>query len=206
MTTRPPTPIDDDTLQRFYDGDLSPLEEHGVQARIEADPAAQQRLAELGRLTELIREGAEQLGESVHSNALFAAIEAKLAEPDKVGFGARLRVMSGEWLEHRRASLIPLVAATAVAAVTLMVVIKPNPALPESTHSTPSTLAHAPAEDPHAAPGPQAAPAAATQVAEVHGSSVENVDFGSSTGTVFEIDNEGVAVAVVWITDDEETP
>jgi len=194
MTTRPPTPIDDDTLQRFYDGDLSPLEEHGVQARIEADPAAQQRLAELGRLTELIREGAEELGESVRSSTLFAAIEARLAEPDQVGFGARLRVIGGEWLEHRRASLLPLLAATAVAAVTLMVVIKPSSELPELGGT--------------AAPSPQeAAQGAPIQVAEVHGSSIENVDFGASTGTVFEIDNEGVAVAVVWITDDdEETP
>jgi anti-sigma factor RsiW len=198
MTTRPPTPIDDDTLQRFYDGDLSPLEEHGVQARIEADPAAQRRLAELGQLTELIREGAEELGASVQSNALFAAIEAKLAEPDQVGFGARLRVMGGEWLEHRRASLLPLVAATAVAAVTLMVVVKPNSQLPEnSSAATPSAQKAAPV----------APTQVLTQVAEVHGSSIENVDFGASTGTVFEIDNEGVAVAVVWITDDdEETP
>jgi anti-sigma factor RsiW len=191
MTTRPPTPIDDDTLQRFYDGDLSPLEEHGVQARIEADPAAQQRLAELGRLTELIREGAEELGESVRSSALFAAIEAKLAEPDQVAFGARLRVLGGEWLEHRRASLFPLLAATAVAAVTLMIVIRPSSQLPETSGAaTPSAQ--------------QAAPVAPAQVAEVHGSSVEDVDFGASTGTVFEIDNEGVAVAVVWITDDDE--
>jgi anti-sigma factor RsiW len=199
MTTRPPTPIDDDTLQRFYDGDLSPLEEHGVQARIEADPAAQQRLAELGRLTELIREGAEELGESVRSSTLFAAIEARLAEPDQVGLGARLRVIGGEWLEHRRASLLPLVAATAVAAVTLMVVIRPSSQLPETSGAaTPRAQEQA---------AQQAAPVAPTQVAEVHGSSVENVDFGASTGTVFEIDNEGVAVAVVWITDDdEETP
>jgi anti-sigma factor RsiW len=192
MTTRPLTPIDDDTLQRFYDGDLSPLEEHGVQARIEADPAAQQRLAELGRLTELIREGAEELGESVRSSALFAAIEARLAEADQVGFGARLRVIGGEWLEHRRASLLPLIAATAVAAVTLMVVIRPSSQLPETSGA--------------ATPSAQQAPAAPSPLAEVHGSSVENVDFGASTGTVFEIDNEGVAVAVVWITDDEETP
>jgi anti-sigma factor RsiW len=192
MTKRPLPPIDDDTLQRFYDGDLSPLEEHGLQARIEADPAAQQRLAELGRLTELIREGAEELAQSVSSQALFAGIEARLDQPDEVGFGTRLRVMTGEWFEHRRASLIPLVAATAVAAVTLMVVIKPNQPLPEIA-TPPAPMAQ------RELPVPQPA-----DVAQVHGTSVEDVDFGASTGTVFEIDNEGVAVAVVWITDDEE--
>jgi anti-sigma factor RsiW len=195
MNQRPPSPIDDDTLQRFYDGDLSPLEEHGVQARIEADPSAQQRLAELGRLTELIREGAEELGKGVSSEALFAGIEARLSSPDEVRFGTRLRVMSSEWFEHRRASLIPLVAATAVAAVTLMVVIRPSQPLPQTAVQVGTTAQR---EAPVAPP---------VEVAAAHGTSVEDVDFGASTGTVFEIDNEGVAVAVVWITDDdEETP
>jgi len=198
------TPIDDDTLQRFYDGDLTPLEEHGVQARIEADPAAQQRLAELGQLTELMREAADELGQSVHSSKLFAAIETQLAQESQVGFGARFKVISSEWLEHRRASLVPLVAATAVAAATLVAVVRPG---------APAQLPRITAQNgaPSAAPGlvdeaPTAPPAAPPVARAVHGSQVEDVDFGSSTGTVFEIDNEGVAVAVVWITDDEELP
>jgi anti-sigma factor RsiW len=199
------TPIDDDTLQRFYDGDLTPLEEHGVQARIEADPAAQQRLAELGRLTELMREAADELGSSVHSSGLFAAIETQLKQQTEVGFGARFKVISSEWLEHRRASLVPLVAATAVAAATLVAVVRPAPPaqLPRLTARN---------EAPVVAPaGPATEATQPTEVepealAQAHGSRVENVDFGASTGTVFEIDNEGVAVAVVWITDDEELP
>ena len=185
------TPIDDDTLQRFYDGDLSPLEEHSVHAQLDADPDAQRRLAELGRLTELMREATEQLGQSVDSAALFAAIESKLAEPDKLGFGPRLRVVAAEWAEHKRATLAPIAAAVAVAAASLIAVVKSNgPAAPEA-------FRHA---------EHRAGPVAAEPLAAVHGSRVENVDFGSSTGTVFEIDNQGVAVAVVWITDDEEAP
>ena len=73
---------------------------------------------------------------------------------------------------------MPVVAASAVAAATLLIVNRTNPAV---------------------VPPPQAA--------VVHGTRVENVDFGSNTGTVFEIENGGVAVAVVWITeDDEESP
>lgn len=175
------TPIDDDTLQRFYDGDLTSLEEHSVHAQIEADPDAQRRLAELGRLTEVMRDAAEELGRSVSSAALFAAIESKLAQPEEVGFGTRLRVVASEWLEHRRATLAPIVTAAAVAAITLVAVIRPN----------------------ESAQLPVAGESEAAVVA-VHGSRVENVDFGSSTGTVFEIDNGGVAAAVVWITDDEQ--
>ncbi len=175
------TPIDDDTLQRFYDGDLTPLEEHSVNALLEADPEAQRRLAELGRLTEVMREAAEELGRSASSAALFAAIESKLAQPEELGFGTRLRVVTSEWLEHRRATLAPIITATAVAAITLVAVVRPNEGaeLPIAGESE-------------------------AQVIAVHGSRVENVDFGASTGTVFEIDNGGVAAAVVWITDDEQ--
>lgn len=188
------TPIDDDTLQRFYDGDLSPLEEHGVQARIEADPAAQRRLAELGELTELMCEAAGELGRQAPSTALFASIEKRLSSEPPLGAGERWRVIGGEWLEHRRLTLVPLVAATAVAAATLMVVLRPAETM----------LPAAPREAQPEAVATQVEPP--VHVPAVHGSQVENVDFGQSTGTVFEIDNEGVAVAVVWITDDEELP
>ena len=197
MKTEPQ--IDDDTLQRFYDGDLSPLEEHGLQARIENDPAAQRRLAELGQLTELMRAAADELGNSVRSGALFLAIEEKLALPDQTRFGARFRLVASEWLEHRRAALGPIVAATAVAAVTLLAVIKPSdPSLldPEGATSVTAPNTEAPAPIAAATQGEPTAPA-------MHGSRIEDVDFGASTGTVFEIDNQGVAVAVVWITDEE---
>jgi anti-sigma factor RsiW len=174
--------MDDDTLQRYYDGDLSPLEARTVQARIEGDASAQARLAQLAKLTELLQANAKELGRSVDSSALFAAIEARVATAEKLGFGARLRVLSGEWVEHKRTTLVPLFAATAVAAATLLVVTRTHPE--QVTPLDESALASA----------------------ESHGTRVENVDFGSNTGTVFEIEDRGRAVAVVWITEDEETP
>ena len=173
------TPIDDDTLQRYYDGDLSPLEEHSVQARIESDADAQRRLAQLTRLSELMQESAAELALQVDSAALFAGIEKRIVAPEKLGFGARLRVITSEWVEHKRTTLVPIVAATAVAAATLLVVTRTHPAVTTPVADTSSG---------------------------VHGTRIENVDFGSSTGTVFEIEDRGRAVAVVWISEDEETP
>jgi anti-sigma factor RsiW len=121
--------LDDDLLQRYFDGELSPVEERSVRGQVEGDAAAQARLRELAKLSELI----------------------------------------------------PTVASLAVAAAALVVLLVP--------HETSEKLATVPA------------PAA---VQTVHGSRVENVDFGKSTGTVFEVDNEGVSAAVVWIADDEE--
>ena len=200
-----PPQIDDDTLQRFYDGDLSPLEEHGVQARIESDPEAQRRLSELGQLTELMRTAADELGSSVRSAALFAAIEQKLTLPDQTGFGSRVRLVASEWLEHRRATLGPIVAATAVAAITLLAVIKPSdPGLlaPDGAESATPPFAEPLSADEATGPNTSLADNAPAG-AQLHGSRVEDVDFGASTGTVFELDNQGVAVAVVWITDEE---
>jgi hypothetical protein len=102
-------------------------------------------------------------------------------------------------MEHRRGVVVSLVGATAVAAAALLTVLGPRAA------DGPSELAQRTkgvSESPTvAAPLPSAAPA----MARVQGSRVENVDFGGNTGTVFEIESQGVTTAVVWITDDEET-
>jgi anti-sigma factor RsiW len=187
------TTLDDDLLQRFYDGDLTPLEEHGVQAQIEADPRAQQRLAELGRLTELVRQGTTELGGELDASALFASIERKLAQPAPVPLRTRLHVRGSEWLEFRRGTLGALVGTAALAAASLLAVLRSGE--PNLQDSGALVLA----------PGEERAPVVPTEsaYASVHGSSVEDVDFGTNTGTVFELDNEGVAVAVVWISDDE---
>ncbi|HEX5657809.1 MAG TPA: hypothetical protein VFX59_11470 [Polyangiales bacterium] len=190
MTT--PLALDDDLLQRFYDGDLTPLEEHGVQAQIEADPAAQRRLAELGRMTELLREGTAELGGKLESNALFAAIERELQQPSRVPTRTRLRVLSSEWLQHRRGTVVYLAGTAALAAATLLAVLRPSTQVTDDNGGL------------VLAPGEERAPVVPTEEAiALHGSSVEDVDFGANTGTVFELDNEGVAVAVVWISDDE---
>lgn len=195
------TPIDDDTLQRFYDGDLTPLEEHRVQAQIESDPSAQERLARLGQLTEVLRVGADQLAAEVDSAALFARIEARLGEQEQVGFGARLRLVAAEWLEHRRAALVPLATASAVAAATLLLVLRPSDQRGLDPGASEGDRAPELAAEPSTA---ELTAAPATPIPP--GSHVENVDFGSSTGTVFELEDRGAPIAVVWITDDEEGP
>lgn len=183
--------LDDDTLQRYYDGELSPIEERVVRARVQGDLEAQKRLRELARLSELFRVAATDMGESLDSDALFADIQAGIKRQAGLGFGERLRVVSSEWFEHKRALVIPLAVAGAVAAAALLTLATP------ATHA-PEQLAEKSAHAPVSAPS-MGAPAAPS----VQGSHVENVDFGSNTGTVFEIESEGVATAVVWISDEE---
>ena len=171
--------LDDETLQRYYDGELSPVEERSVRARVEKDPEAQAELAQLARLSEMMQTAAEEMGSGLDADGMFAAIEQ----------GERFRVIRSEWVEHKKGVVVPLVAATAVAAAALFTVAGPAPK-DETTFAgndqPPVTVKPQP-------PAPQ-----------VHGTQVEDVDFGSNTGTVFQIESKGIATAVVWIADEEE--
>jgi anti-sigma factor RsiW len=188
--------LDDETLQRYYDGELSPVEERAVRARVESSPEARKQLAELARLSELFRMAADEMGSEVDSASLFAGIERDLKKQESLGALGRLRVVRDEWLEHRRGVVITLVGAAAVAAAALLTVLGPRAtdSDDEFAHVTPApgTPSAAPVEPVAAEP-------------RVSGSRVENVDFGSNTGTVFEIETQGVTTAVVWIADEEES-
>ncbi len=192
------TELDDDTLQRYYDGDLSPLEERTVRARIEADPGAQRRLARLERLSDMLGIAAAEMGSGLDSAAMFAGIEADLKRGQELGVGERFRVIVGEWSEHRRGVVLSLGAAAAIAAAAVLMVVSRGPADESQARSMPR-----PREERKERLA-EASPTAPATIEAVHGSQIENVDFGKSTGTVFEIENAGVKTAVVWITDEEE--
>jgi anti-sigma factor RsiW len=178
--------LDDDTLQRFYDGALSPDEERSVRAQVETNPGAQARLAELARFSDLMRGPLLAHAGELDSDALFRSIETGIAQDQALGLGARLRVLGSEWLEHKKSVIVPALASVAVAAAALLTFLAP--------HGTVDRDVVLPEDS---------APLAAL----VHGSSIENVDFGQSTGTVFEVESDGVRAAVVWIAeDDEEAP
>jgi len=172
--------LDDDLLQRYYDGDLTRDEERSVRAELARSESAQQRLAQLAELTELMRGPVLEAAQGLDSDALFARIQGGIQRQEALGFGERLRLIGSEWYEHKRGVLVPAAASLAAAAAALIILLVPREAQqPENGGS---------------------------MLAQLHGTSVENVDFGQSTGTVFAVDNEGVSAAVVWISDDEEAP
>jgi hypothetical protein len=172
--------LDDDLLQRYYDGDLSLSEERDVRTQLAESPSARRRLDELARLSELMRAPMLEVARGLDSDALFARIERDIQTQKALGFGERLRLLGSEWFEHKRGVLVPAAASLAAAAAVLTIVLVPR----EGQRS----------DEP------------AAVLSAIHGTRVENVDFGQSTGTVFEVDNEGVTAAVVWISDDEEEP
>ncbi len=190
------TELDDDTLQRFFDGDLSPLEERTVRAMIDQDPSAQARLASLVRLRAMFAVAADDMGAGLDSAALFSGIEKDIKRQETLGFGERLQVITGEWIEHRRGAVISIGAAAAIAAAALLMVTSPG------QNDSESTARNMP--QPREERKMRVAEGAPAMPATQQGSQIENVDFGQNTGTVFEIENEGVTTAVVWIADEEE--
>ncbi len=189
-------PIDDDTLQRYYDGDLSPLEASSVRAAVLASPAAQKRLDELARLSEMMKVAAEEVGAGLDADALFADIRGGLEKDARGEGGERLRVITSEWLEHKRGMVAPFLGGLAVAAAALLIVNRTSEPEPSGGEAV-AREAPLPKEERRTALASRD---------EVQGSRVEDVDFGDSTGTVFEIESQGVATAVVWISDEEELP
>lgn len=171
--------LDDDLLQRYHDGDLTPDEELSVRAEVAKSPSAQRRLSELAALHEMMQAPLLEAAQGLDSDALFARIQAGIQQQQRAGFGERLRVLSGEWFEHKRGVLLPAAASLAAAAAALIILLVPREAKQ---------------------------PVGGEPLAQLHGTRIENVDFGQSTGTVFEVDNQGVSAAVVWISDDEEGP
>lgn len=179
--------IDDDKLQRLFDGDLTEGEEKILSRDIAKSDMEQARVAQLGRLGDLVRFAGEDVGADLDSDALFARIEAGVAA-DK---SPRLELIGNEPKRQRTIGVVA-VGLTMAAAVALVFYLMPN--------TNPNLAAH-PMDDPREVLVENDLP-----IVEIHppaGSAVEQVDFGSNTGTVFEVEGaEGQPLAVVWIAEE----
>lgn len=183
--------LDERTLQRFFDGDLDEAELEAVQAHFDAaapELAAQEqaRLDQLGNLSELFA-FTEDAADDLDSDALFAEIEKGIqASPQP-----RLRLIEGAQKRRRNAFIGGGIVAIAAAA-SLAYLLKPAPAGEIAVAPTSNVEMHiddAPIVLPEA-PG---------------GSEVVDVEFGQSTGTIFEVAGDhGQPLAVVWIEDEGE--
>jgi anti-sigma factor RsiW len=177
-------PLDDETLQRYFDGELSEGEAQAVEVALAGDERAALHLEGLEGLSGLLRDTFEARTPVPDADALFARVTAATrhtAQPAQVAAeGARVVPLPTRAV--RRAPVVPVLASLAVAAAALLVFLGPRAA--REAAITPQAQLGSPAPS---------------------GSQIDDVDFGGSTGTVFEVDNEGVSAAVVWISDDEES-
>jgi anti-sigma factor RsiW len=185
--------IRDDDLMMYFDAELSEGQSAIVRRHLTACADCKGRLDVLERLHSFVEMVARDTSADLPAEEMFARVEKGISQQQKAGFGERFRVTVSETIEHRRSSVIvPVVAALAAAAVVLGVLVMGDDAAPEQARPILKRAREMLAED--ATPSPS-------------GTSVHDVNFGESTGTVFQVeDAEGSSFAVVWINDEEEVP
>lgn len=205
--------IEDEALQQLHDGALEGANLHSVQAHLASCESCAGRGAALDKLQRLIRISADEVSSGIDSDALFARISSGIEAEHGAAQAQQVAANDqGSWVtrlfEHHR--WVPaagvMVAAAAAVLLTLYKPIEPEDApeqvgLPAGGNAPSTDRAHAPSP---AEPKPvEPEPLAAAQVAPNTRSEVVEVDFGSHSGTVFDVAmDDGTSTPVVWINDD----
>jgi anti-sigma factor RsiW len=183
-------PVQDELLQRYFDGDLEPGEAAKVAQQLERSPEARERLRALSALHGAIGRAVNDPVAGVDFDALFARIEKDVQQAPTPSADER-----AWWREHmeqppRKSAqrrLLPAMGALAAAAVLLLAVLR--------------GLSPQHVEPPAGSGGAEQSGAPSG----TPGSEVVEVDFGSNAGTVFEIAlDDGNSTPVVWINDGPE--
>ncbi|MEZ4254809.1 MAG: hypothetical protein R3A78_03705 [Polyangiales bacterium] len=184
--------LDDETLNQYFDGELPPEKRDLVRVVLDASEEERRHLARLERTRDFVRMAAEDQTVDLDSDALFAAISKGVKEQADAGYGEGFRVIEGGGrgdaardsvrpVERWKIS-VPVGIALAVAAAAMLTFAVRR--APEQTTT-------------------DVRPTTSTEIEGPIGSEVEQVDFGSNTGTVFAVKGaSGEPVAVVWLSDE----
>ena len=177
--------IDDDKLQKYYDGELSEGEATLVRRDVNASELEQARIRQLDRVGDLVRFSAQERIPDIDSDALFSKIEEGINKTPN----PRLHLIDSS--KKRSQWGVSAAIAIAVAAAITFLLMRQSTEEPVAEH--PMDEKREVLVETHIDIHPPA------------GSEVVGIDFGSNTGTVFQVEGErGQPLAVVWI--DEEMP
>jgi len=206
-----PDDLDDVLLMRFMDGELEPQEAAAVRLRLEASPLAQQKLASLVAVGDVLRADAERAEAGLTdarvdgiADAVMASLEENVREASEPApqptWRHRAPLESAPANDNAR-SIFAVAGLAAAAAAALFVwgrgetadldlVKAPAPEAPLVAEMSAGLAVPAPAtsEPSGVAPGET-------------GVEVASVEFGSEEGSVFYVPGDGAATAVVWIND-----
>ncbi len=203
----------EDRLQQYFDGELTGEAAETVREELDESAEARAKLEGLAHLRMLLARGAEERGDEIDSEALFAGITAKLASASDDGDP----MLGRDELAEERPAEKP--ARPALGVIPGGATTKSEPARsepPVTLHkksnralwiATGAVLAMAAAVllvvlQPLG--GGEELPETPTTAAPPPGSEVVEVDFGYSTGAIFSVEGqEGERIAVVWISDDK---
>ena len=182
--------LSEEILSAFFDGELSDEESQAIEAKLDKDAIA--RLESYGRLSEALRATGEFVATDLDSDALWNKIDNAIKVESMLD-GADAVPASGGFFGGAVGKWTMVGAFIAAAALLYFTT--------QGTHEAANIAKsdRAGVVDDNA--GGQGV--VEEKVAVVRGSEVMDVDFGDSTGTVFQVEGaEGTRVAVVWIEDE----
>lgn len=189
-----------------FDGELAPSEAASVQRHLATCGECMSRLSSLQRLREMIVMSAEQVASEVDFDAMFGRVEQGTKLAPAPSLTERLTLWVTESLQHNPMKVWAPVGGLAVAAAALVFVLTRSDGTAGERELARDGIieeGREPKREPMAiAEGPDTKSTPAEQVG-ANASEVVQVDFGSNTGTVFEIAlADGVSTPVVWINED----
>jgi len=191
--------LDDDKLQKYFDGELSEGEAEVVRREIEASDEHRARLRSLEKLRELLQVAADDVSSDLESDSLFERVRAGIDGAREEGYDQPFGVVEGGASRHPVEPWkiwTPVAGGLAVAATVLLFVLTGGPAEEGPTAGTEEPTVEEEQGD------VEIAETSVTTIEAPQGSEVEEVDFGGNIGTVFAVEGEaGEPIAVVWIDD-----
>jgi len=174
-------PRHEEELHMLLDGELPESDIARFEQELSEVDSAD--LRDFGRLGDLLRTRSEDVAVDLPSDALFAKIEAQVAEDKRFGRGY-MRVIRGG---GRRKAVAGLGLGIAIAAAAALGIF--------ARKTTPQPIAQG---------TPDGGQAVAVLLEPVLGSEVVEIDFGGNAGTVFAVEGSaGQPLAVVWIEDEK---
>jgi anti-sigma factor RsiW len=191
--------VQEEALNMHFDGELAPADAVSVQRHLATCDECKKRLGSLQRLREMITMSAEAIASEVDFDAMFGRVEQGTKAAPTPSLLDRLTLWVTESLEHNPMKVWAPVGGLALAAAVLIFTLARTSstgvdAEPEMAGKHGGLQ---PDVDRNNLPKPPMAIAS-------NASEVVQVDFGSNTGTVFEIAlADGASTPVVWINDEE---
>ncbi len=170
---------EDERLQMLFDGELTPDEEAAMRRSLQSSPAGTEQLRQWEKLRDAMQSASTGWAGEIDSDALFSRIEAHISTPVIPIERAKrerpsLHVVPGA--RERRVWGVVATGLAAAAAILLSVLAWPKS---DGNLDVPGTTM-------------------------ARGSEVIEADFGSNTGTIFEVEGgAGESLAVVWIEDEQ---
>jgi hypothetical protein len=181
--------IDNELLQRYYDGELSSRKTKTTAAKIEGSQEARASLEKNQRITDLVCLMNDELLDSVSFEGFKKQVMSGVVNDYQPGVFERFKIWASEFFEYKQVIWVP--SAVAVGLAVIVALALPLLSTPQSPSNTLQT-------------GQENGIwlASTNTPTETYGSTIETVNFGESSGEKYQIEiKQGSSVGVVWITE-----